>query len=654
MSQSSPSPLVAACGTEEAPAVIRRLAVGALSFDLEAGKLRYIRFAGIEVLRSIAFVVRGPGWETLPPEISDIEIVEGGPELKAHWHANYQFGRNRLQVAARVSAGANGNLRFEAEAQALTDFSTARTSFCVLHPCKLAGHGLQVTHSGESVEKAAFPDAVSAFQPFTDIRALSHEVSDGFRATVRMEGDVWEMEDQRNWTDASFKTYGRPLSMPWPYTIEAGSKLKQTTTLTLEGKAPRTTIVSAPVIEAKLAAQASGRLPDLALAVSSAEAVEALKVDRYPPLAPRGLVGWFRLGEQGPDDLRHYAELARHFSAEISLELILPCQKQLDQEMAEAARIIAGSGLKPASITPIQAPFTKWLRKKPAEVGMPDFGEVYAAARIAFPDVAIGAGMLSNFTELNINRPSLKGTDYVTHCTAHVIHEADDRSVMETLETLPQIFRSVRDIAGEMPYRIGPSAMGMRYNPYGESTEPNERNIRIAFTHQDPRHRGLFGAAFAVGYFARAASAGIESVCFGAPTGPFGLVYRKMAHPQPWFDGQSGQRVYPLYHVLAAIAQGKGAALRPLESSDEKRLLGLGWQRADGEMEAWLANLTAEPQTVRIGGLAGSPRVQRLDAENFERATRDPQGFGATAHAMDVSQPLSLLPYAVIRIISRG
>ena len=37
-----------------------------------------------------------------------------------------------------------------------------------------------------------------------------------------MEGDTWETEDHRNWTDASFKTYSRPLSLPYPYAIAKG------------------------------------------------------------------------------------------------------------------------------------------------------------------------------------------------------------------------------------------------------------------------------------------------------------------------------------------------------------------------------------------------------------------------------------------------
>ena len=55
-------------GTDEPPAPIRPFALGPLGFDLESGKLRYIRFDGHEALRAIAFVVRGPSWESPPPK----------------------------------------------------------------------------------------------------------------------------------------------------------------------------------------------------------------------------------------------------------------------------------------------------------------------------------------------------------------------------------------------------------------------------------------------------------------------------------------------------------------------------------------------------------------------------------------------------------
>ena len=35
-------------------------------------------------------------------------------------------------------------------------------------------------------------------------------------ANVAFDGDIFEMEDQRNWTDASYKIYSTPLRLPFP------------------------------------------------------------------------------------------------------------------------------------------------------------------------------------------------------------------------------------------------------------------------------------------------------------------------------------------------------------------------------------------------------------------------------------------------------
>src|SRR5699024_4733859 len=37
----------------------------------------------------------------------------------------------------------------------------------------------------------------------------------------------FEMEDQRNWSDASYKTYSRPLELPFPYQLRAGERVHQ-------------------------------------------------------------------------------------------------------------------------------------------------------------------------------------------------------------------------------------------------------------------------------------------------------------------------------------------------------------------------------------------------------------------------------------------
>lgn len=642
------SPAVILYGTEHSPASIDCFQLGPLSFDLEAGKIRYIRFAGIEALRCIAFVVRGPGWESPAPVISDLTSAQNADGLSIRYRAFYETAGGRLEVAAAIDALRQGGIVFTAEAHALTDFTTARTSFCILHPIEaVAGKPLDLTHPDESVERVHFPHHISAHQPFMNIRALSHEIGGGIRATVRMEGDIWEMEDQRNWTDASFKTYGRPRDLPWPYTIAKGDRVVQRAVLSFERALAVTATAASTDVVIDIGATPTGRLPRVALALSPEEAPLAMAAAPTLSAAPHEIVAWYEHGVHELAVLKTYAEVGRRLNAPVGLELVLPCKAPVEHEMADAAALLRRADLKPSSLLAIQAPMTRWVLKSPEELGLPGFAGVYAAARRCFPGVALGAGVTSNFTEFNIDRPDFEGADYVTHSTAAVIHEPDDRSVMETLETLPHIFRSMRHIAGRLPYRLGPSAIGMRYNPYGKATESNLGNVRIAFARQDPRHRGLFGAAFALGYFSRAVEAGIESVCLGAPTGPFGLVHRRTDYSQPWFDEQSEPSVYPLFHPIMALARANGAATFPVKSSDPKRVLGLAYGSGAQRRLLWLANLTSDTQTVHLpGAAAGSATVRQLNSASVPTAAADPAAFAAVERPF-ASSVLTLGPYAV-------
>ena len=111
--------------------------------------------------------------------------------------------------------------------------------------------------------------------------------------------------------------------------------------------------------------------------------------------------------------------------------------------------------------------------------------------------------MFSFFTELNRKRPPVALLDFVTFTTVAIFHAGDDRSAMEGLESLPYLAKSVAAFIDGKPYHVGPSAIGLRMNPYGEAPMANPGNIRQAMNGMDPRQRGLFAAAWSVGFVAR-------------------------------------------------------------------------------------------------------------------------------------------------------
>ena len=59
----------------------------------------------------------------------------------------------------------------------------------------------------------------------------------------------------------------------------------------------------------------------------------------------------------------------------------------------------------------------------------------------------------------------------------------------------------------------------------------------------------------------------------------------------------------------------------------------------------WLANLTAEHQSVKLSGAKGAIFGVTLDENSFVSATTDPQGFQKSWKAM--KHALTLKPYAV-------
>jgi hypothetical protein len=282
---------------------------------------------------------------------------------------------------------------------------------------------------------------------------------------------------------------------------------------------------------------------------------------------------------------------------------------------------------------------------------MPSFEESYAAARQAFPGVRLGGGMATYFTELNRKRPPAAPLDFVTHTTCPTVHAADDISVMETIEALPHLIRSTRGFMGDLPYRIGPSAIGCRENPYGKSTAPNPGDVRVCLSELDPRQRGLFNAAWTLAYTAACARGGVEAVALGAPTGSFGHIHRRMDHPQPWYDGLDGPGVYPSFHVIAGLAPLSGASLLAAESSSPGIVEVLA-VRDDAKTILWLANLTEQPVTVELPAeVAAGARIAILDASGFEGLTRTPGHLDATTRPLPAG-PVTLDAYAVARIES--
>ena len=146
------------------------------------------------------------------------------------------------------------------------------------------------------------------------------------------------------------------------------------------------------------------------------------------------------------------------------------------------------------------------------------------------------------------------------------------------------------------------------------------------------------------------ARGGVEAIAIGAPTGPFGAIYRRTDYAQPYFDTLDRAAVYPVFHVLAGLTPANGCPLVEAASTRPAAVEALAY-RTDDNLTVWLTNLTAGPVSVKLNLAQRRLSAAVIDAENFARATTDPDCVDALTQPVP-NNSIALDAYAVARLLA--
>lgn len=471
-------------------------------FAVEGERLHSICWRGVEIVRGLSAPVRDLAWGARAEIAADPEVVAASGQVRVT--RRFRLTGGDAEGSLSIIADAEGDLTASWELAARRDVATNRAGLCVLHPLAgVQGRPFQiVTPSGAAVD-GVFPSLIAPAQPARDIAMLRHEIA-GVCVQIRFEGEVFEMEDQRNWSDASYKTYCRPLAAPKPYEIKAGETARQSVRIRVSG-APGEG-------DAPAAAAQDVVMPEILLAA-----------------AP----GW--LGGPGVPGAAHLArfaaapwaeaDLAALAGAPLDAEFVTPDGAAPGAFLKSWAERLQRAGLRPRHVLALPETYLKSHQPEGPWPAGPTPADCAAAAQDAFASARIGMGVLTNFTELNRLPPASRSGRgaYVSHGNSAIVHAADDLSVLQTLEAFPSICRSARMIGGERAYRLGLCAIAMRTNPYGPALADNPDGARVTMTDADPRQGDDFAAAYAIGVAAQAALGGAEAVGLGARSGPFSI-----------------------------------------------------------------------------------------------------------------------------------
>lgn len=224
--------------------------------------------------------------------------------------------------------------------------------------------------------------------------------------------------------------------------------------------------------------------------------------------------------------------------------------------------------------------------------------------------------------------------DYIAHGSTAITHASDDCSVIESLEGLSHVFGSASALAEGRDYRLGLVAIGMRSNPYGSGVLENIQQSRIAMAGADPRQRGLFAAAWAVGAIAATEGHNVSSLALSAFVGSFGIIHRREPWAQPIYRESSTDTVYPIFHVVRFLSEMGGAARLSLQTLGSG-IVGVA-SKESSCIRLILANLGTDDSRVR---LPHNAEIRSLNARSFWSAISDPLWLDTSEpdHGSDVA-----------------
>lgn len=500
---------------------VRTLSAGPWTARLVGDELAHISYAGRPVLRAVKAVVRDQDWRTPQPSVRSVEINQDDSGLHARW--TVAFAGYGVEYDAVLSADFTpATVEISFEGTAAHAFRSNRIGLVVLHPPADAGKDITVEHPDGGSTASQFPLDVSPHQPLMDIAALEWaDAGTAFRLSFT--GDVFETEDQRNWTDASFKTYSTPLSRPFPVDIAAGDTVRQSVLLEAATLEPQEAVEAAAVAAAGDAGGprvvtahiggGSGRVPALAVVAGpqpgllpALPGLDAIVVELVEEPAGAGQSesagsGSGRSGWAAQLDAAAAAAAAVH-GAGLDIRAVT----------ADPAGAVADLG-------PYLAEATRLAVFHPAShVTEPDsWQEFKASVRAAGFGGSLLAGTRAHFTELNRDSGRMPSdADALTFSITPQMHSTEAAHIIDSVPMQRLAARNALRLAGGRPVHVGPVTLLPRFNAVATSGEDAEAEA-------DELQDQPFTAAWLLASISALTLDGVASVSYFEASGPRGI-----------------------------------------------------------------------------------------------------------------------------------
>ncbi|WP_428661137.1 hypothetical protein [Runella sp.] len=482
---------------------------GTFEIGYQNGFLRQIKHEGSEVVRMVYFAVRDHNWGTFAQKIENESIHSRGDSFSISYKSiNINEAQEPVfEWNVGINGGEDGTIVFEIQGKAIQPIRRNRAGFCILHPIQgTAGQPVSIFHDDGTKTATHFPHYIAAQDPFLNIRTMQWQAGNGGGYHLEFAGDLFETEDQRNWGDASYKTFCTPLSRPFPVQLQEGDSVWQRVTLR-PISIPEPSVLPTPdeKAEAEKKKVVLGIAASVETEILSEKAVELLKslsLSHYRIDLQLSAEDWI-------SQFSNHCENAALLN--LPLEIALFCADDFESQLADFAGVCRQNNLKVKQVLLFSA---KQLVTPQALIDyIPTFKQ-------QLPNVKIGVGTDYNFTELNRNRFDAGDADFVS-CSFHPQeHAFDDLTIMENAETVKYLVESAENMY-QKTVHLSFISLRKRTNPY----VTNSTDFTLPLKRQlDSRQKTEFAGQWATQVLEHLAQTNVASATMFRTVGELGIM----------------------------------------------------------------------------------------------------------------------------------
>ena len=581
-----------------------RVTHGGFTLDLGRDAIRNVTYDGAQLIDLLYTAIRPSDWSTLKSDehVSDVQVIGSSCVITIT-----ESMANAMVATTKVTLSDNNSFSVDYQLNGLADYQVNRWGVCLcLNTADWMASSVISSGNTYSLAQDISPQRVvdGVVQGLFPASHEMHIVAPDKRyLKVVSSGRVLEAEDQRNWTDNTYKIYSGSLSEPRPFNISSGSNWSQS--VKFEVGAP----TGKSADPAKILVREVESLPSIGLQFNS-----------DPLLAP--------------DDLEKALVLLEIDHLRINDESLT------SQKIATAASnglILEVALLSSNKDDALKNELLQLSQKVPAGSRLlthREGREVVESADLPNNDSLNVFIPGTDAYLVDLHREAFHFANSISYSMAPTVHSTDVETIFKTLSTQRESIEFAQKYLAPQVF-ISPITFSTRGNP--ETGHSKDQRVNFADLNSAMHIRTIEGAAWTLGSIHALASAGAFSGTWHDLFGEFGIIYL-----------QSGSiKFSPTFHALSALGAHRAHQISIATSLDNS------WVAFENQEMKTILVASLRPWTVEITAkvLAGYKSIQSLRGDDCEKASQIMDWWSyAETTPISADFPLTLAPFEIALI----